>query len=202
MWCSSLQTFSPWPVSAAFAPACCAACHWPWGKWETRCSPVLATQSSWEEVAGAMLCCLRTATSRFCSDCSMFSSELCFWLFVCKYSSPEAFPGAQELVNVCISPEPTQAVQVVNPPFCMDDCFLVFHTLSLKKCSGFLKLRSCGFIRVIRKQLECCEMHVMRPVWAKRIRDAGVCDVQKSLIKAASHVAILNWDVQAPWSHF
>lgn len=111
-----------------------------------------------------MLCCLRTATLRFCSDCSMFSSELCFWLFVCKYSSPKTFPGAQELVNVCISPEPTQAVQVVNPPFCMDDCFLVFHTLSLKKCSGFLKLRSCGFIRVIRKQLECCEMHVMRPV--------------------------------------
>lgn len=93
-----------------------------------------------------------------------------------------------------------QAVQVVNPPFRMDDRFLVFHTLSLKKCSGFLKLGSCGFIRVIRKWPECCEMRIMLPAWAKRIRVAGVHDVQKSFIKAASHVAILSWDVQTPCS--
>lgn len=200
MWCSSLQSFSPWPVPAAFVPGCYAARHWQWGKLEARCSPVLlATQSSWEEVAGAMLCCWWTATSRFCSDCKMFSSELCFWICL-QLQLSKGLPWGTGVGKHVHQPGDNRQYEWLNPPFCMDDCFLVFHTLLLKKCSGFLKVRSCGFIRVIRKQLGCYEMCVMRPAWAKRIRDAGVCDVQKSFIKAASHVAILSWDVQAPCS--
>lgn len=58
---------------------------------------------------------------------ALSSSELCVWLVLCRYKSLKAFPGGTVVCkHVCITLEVTQAVQVINPPFCTDDCFFFF----------------------------------------------------------------------------
>lgn len=145
MW-YSLQTFPLWPTSAPLSPAAVhpSAGHGAgWGLlWAVR----PAARGSWGEVAGVVLCCWGSDISRSHSDFTVvLSSELCFWL------SANAAPwkpslGAQGLVNRCASPWSQHRQNKWEIHLLVQLHFVCISLL--KKRSGFLKLRSCGFIGV------------------------------------------------------
>lgn len=161
--CFCLQTYFhglfPWPVScSSCTPAAVQHGAGHGGCWAI----TLGCTSSWAEVAGVVLCCWGSH-----SDFVHCLALSCVSGLLCIYNSLEAFPGGTVVCkHICVTVELIQAAQVINSPFCTDDCF-VFYTSLLTKCSVFLKLGSCGFVRVVRKykQLECHGVHHVSCMW-------------------------------------
>lgn len=108
---------------------------------------------------------------------ALSSSESCFWLVLCRYKSLKAFPGGTVVCkHVCITLKVTQAVQIINPPFCTDDClFFFFLHFAVEEVLWFLKTEKLCIYELLGSlsswsAVEC----VMYPACGKRIRDADV----------------------------
>lgn len=64
---------------------------------------------------------------------ALFSSELCFWLALCRCNSLKTFPwGTVACKYICVTLKLTQAVQVINPIFFTGDC-LFFSLLIVEE---------------------------------------------------------------------